>query len=84
MTLRRRFRSAPFLSTCVPWPTRESGAPLTEQSSPAPLPYSVERDGNTLRSLIDNPPFLPGCKSRTTLTKVESPDASLGSGRSEE
>lgn len=35
------------------------------------LTYSMERDGNTLRLLIDNPPFLPGRKSRTTLTKVE-------------
>jgi hypothetical protein len=36
-----------------------------------PLTYSVERHGNTLRLMIDNPPFLPGRKSRTTLTKVE-------------
>jgi hypothetical protein len=36
-----------------------------------PLTYSVERNGNTLRLLIDDPPFLPGRKSRTTLTKVE-------------
>lgn len=36
-----------------------------------PLTYSVDLDGNTLRMVIANPPFLPGRESRTVLTRVE-------------
>jgi hypothetical protein len=36
-----------------------------------PLTYTVDFDGNTLRMVIANPPFLPGRESRTVLTRVE-------------
>ena len=36
-----------------------------------PLPYTVEFDGNTLRMVITDPPFLPGRESRTVLTRLE-------------
>lgn len=36
-----------------------------------PLTYTVEFDGNTLRMVIANPPFLPGRESRTVLTRIE-------------
>lgn len=36
-----------------------------------PLTYAVEVDGNTLRMVIANPPFLPGREWRTVLTRVE-------------
>jgi hypothetical protein len=35
------------------------------------LTYEVDLDGNTLRMVIANPPFLPGREWRTVLTKVE-------------
>lgn len=35
------------------------------------LTYTVDVDGNTLRMVIDNPPFLPGREWRTVLTRVE-------------
>lgn len=35
------------------------------------LTYAVEVDGNTLRMVIANPPFLPGREWRTVLTRVE-------------
>jgi hypothetical protein len=36
-----------------------------------PLTYTAERDGNTLRMTIANPPFLPGREWRIVLTRVE-------------
>jgi hypothetical protein len=36
-----------------------------------PLTYTVEVDGNTLRMVIADPPFLPGREWRTVLTRVE-------------
>ena len=36
-----------------------------------PLTYTVEVDGNTLRMVIANPPFLPGREWRTVLTRIE-------------
>ena len=36
-----------------------------------PLSYTVEFDGDTLRMVITNPPFLPGRESRTVLTRIE-------------
>jgi hypothetical protein len=35
------------------------------------LTYTVDLDGNTLRMVIANPPFLPGREWRTVLTRVE-------------
>lgn len=35
------------------------------------LTYAVELDGNTLRMVVANPPFLPGGEWRTVLTRVE-------------
>lgn len=35
------------------------------------MTYTVELDGNTLRMVINDPPFLPGREWRTVLTKVE-------------
>ena len=37
----------------------------------APLTYTVEMDGNTLRMTIANPPFAPGRERRTVLARVE-------------
>jgi hypothetical protein len=36
-----------------------------------PLTYSVEFDGNTLRMVTANPPFLPGRERRIALTRVD-------------
>jgi hypothetical protein len=36
-----------------------------------PLTYTIEVEGNTLRMVIANPPFLPGLEWRTMLTRVE-------------
>ena len=36
-----------------------------------PLTYTIELDGNTLRMVIVNPPFMPGREWRTVLTRVE-------------
>lgn len=36
-----------------------------------PLTYTLDLDGNTLRMIIANPPFLPGREWRTVLTRVE-------------
>lgn len=36
-----------------------------------PLTCDVDFDGNTLRMVIANPPFLPGRESRTVLTRVD-------------
>ena len=36
-----------------------------------PLTYTVEFDGDTLRMVIADPPFLPGREWRTVLTRVE-------------
>ena len=35
------------------------------------LTYKIEVDRNTMRMVIDNPPFLPGHEWRTVLTRVE-------------
>jgi hypothetical protein len=36
-----------------------------------PLKYTVEFEGNTLRMVIADPPFLPGREWRTVLTRFE-------------
>ena len=36
-----------------------------------PLMYTVEVDGDTLRMVIANPPFMPGREWRTVLTRVK-------------
>lgn len=36
-----------------------------------PLTYTVDFDGNTLRMMIANPPFLPGRERRIVLTRIE-------------
>jgi hypothetical protein len=41
------------------------------EMSGKPLTYTVEFDGDTLRMVIANPPFLPGLESRTVLTRIE-------------
>ena len=41
---------------------REDGKPLT---------YMVDFDGNTLRMVIANPPFLPGRERRIVLSRIE-------------
>jgi hypothetical protein len=41
------------------------------EMSGEPLTYEIELDGDTLRMVIVNPPFLPGREWRTVLTRVE-------------
>ena len=36
-----------------------------------PLTYTVDFDGDTLRMVIANPPFLPGRERRIVLTRIE-------------
>ena len=36
-----------------------------------PLTYTIEFDGDTLRMVIVDPPFLPGRERRTVLTRIE-------------
>jgi hypothetical protein len=36
-----------------------------------PLTYTIAFDGDALRMVIANPPFLPGRESRTVLTRIE-------------
>ncbi len=36
-----------------------------------PLTYSIDLQGDSLRMVINNPPFLPGREWRTVLTRVE-------------
>ena len=36
-----------------------------------PLTYTVDFDGNTLRMMIANPPFLPGRERRIVLSRIE-------------
>ena len=36
-----------------------------------PLTYTVDFDGNTLRVVIANPPFLPGRERRIVLSRIE-------------